>query len=61
LGPALLPPNLQGRFPRQNSEQPRAREKVVWKGPILKEEKRPDLPVMRWRDEFAPFPPMEHR
>jgi hypothetical protein len=29
--------SLQGRFPCQNSEGPRAREKVVWKGPASKE------------------------
>ena len=37
LEPALLLQSLQGRFACQNSEGPRAREKVVWKGPASKE------------------------
>jgi hypothetical protein len=46
LGPALLPQSLQGRFPCENSKGPRAHEKVVWKGLILKGEKRTDLPIV---------------
>ena len=55
LGPALLPQSLQGRFPCENSEGPRAHEKVVWKGLILKGEKRTDLPIVQPNKfEFVP-------
>jgi hypothetical protein len=36
LGLAVLPKSLQGGFSCENSEGPRAHEKVVWTGRILK-------------------------